>query len=394
MKKRIAAALLLFVFGFSFVPAAAAEETEKITLEEAVKLAVENSTAYAAAVLAVEKEELSYLKADDNYDDARFGSYYASLTEYLILNEQLDSGDTSVSDRLDDLEDELRKTSAGDSAETIADMYDILRDAEDDYDDAKENLEDYREELEGVLEEEFTAILQAERLEEIYEKECELALLEMNLEKKKLELGLASADDVAEAELSYSGKCNSLTSLRYSLKTLKGDLNTFIGQEYMDEISPAEIEIPETAVIPAYNDLLTDLQNGSSALDDLKRDIEDLNDDLDDVNTEEEDYGEETISLEIESKVLDMADEETSLQKEAYDLISDLQEKQNLYRHGLIEYETAENDYLLAQKKYELGLLSYTGMLTAEKDFLTAERTMYQTGYDFSRAVRDLELAG
>lgn len=381
--------LLTSIFNSSLVFA----DEKIITLEEAKELAHENSRELEKYELTIDKSKSKLYQAKDDYKDAKSSSYSLYLNEYLILQDRLEEGDTSVTERLSALEKKMDAVRNNSSSEKIASAKDKKRDAEDDYDDSKLNKENYAKQLDYLVEELYTNILTNEDNIDSLNKEYELGLLKLNIERKRLELGRSTRDKVNEIAIDVSNVNKSITQYKQILKTLKGSLNDILGREYDEELNLENFHVVSTIAPPAYNDLLKKITEAYAKIPQLERYIEKRKDDKDDANTKETNRGSELIEVEIKEKELELKDEKINLKEITNNLIKDLKSQQKVYQLAELEYNNALINFEQDKKRLDLGQISKLSYLESESILKNIANKKLVAGYDFYLTKKTAELA-
>ncbi|MBF7082917.1 TolC family protein [Desulfallas sp. Bu1-1] len=391
-------AVLIVLSGFSNVYAAEDVAEDVITLEQAVKLAEENSRSLTKYEISKRKAKYQLYEINDqyweaNYDqDVNMNKYNSLSQEYsdLQAKEDLSEDDINrmneIKEEMDAIWDDINKQS--DAIESLSDQ---KRDAEDNYDDSVAAEENYQKQLEYTVEELYTTILIQEESLLTSSKEYELKLNLLNIEKVKLQLGRSSRLNVNQLSRDVTELNKKIIELNSLIKNLKGELNDMMGREYGAELRLVPFEIQENIEIPEYDTLFSKAAREYDAIAVIKRDISNKKDDLDSID--DDGYQEELLELEIKEKELELEDERYKLKEAINNLIAEVKSKQEDYQLSLIDYKNAQKKYDWDQKRFEQGRISKLALMQSELDYLNAKNKNTSAGYGLYLAYRSLQLA-
>lgn len=338
-------------------------------------------------------------QVEDQYDDAGDeldNSVYKLNnlnSEYSDLQKKLDEGDTSVVSRISEIQEEMDSIweKIDKQSDTVESLLDKKRDAETKYNDAVIDEENYEKQLDYIVEELYTTILNQEKSLTTLNKERELKLYLLNLEKVRLGLGRSSRLEVDQLSKDVASINKRIIEMNNSIKTSKGKLNDMMGRDYDDALTLAPFEVSEIDDVPDYDVLLSRAAQNYDKIDEIKRDIEQREDDLDDID--DDDYQDELLELEIDDMELQLKDERYKLVETINNLITDVKAKQEDYQLSITNYENAKKNYDWDKKRFELGQISKLDLMESALNYLNAENEKVSAGYDLYLAQRSLELA-
>jgi len=398
--KRIILLTMLFVLsGFSVGYASEDALENVITLEQAKELAGKNSRNLTKYEISREIAKYQLYQVEDQYDDAGDeldNSVYKLNnlnSEYSDLQKKLDEGDTSVVSRMSEIQEEMDSIweKIDKQSDTVESLLDKKRDAETKYNDAVIDEENYEKQLDYIVEELYTTILNQEKSLTTLNKERELKLYLLNLEKVRLGLGRSSRLEVDQLSKDVASINKRIIEMNNSIKTSKGKLNDMMGRDYDDALTLAPFEVSEIDDVPDYDVLLSRAAQNYDKIDEIKRDIEQREDDLDDID--DDDYQDELLELEIDDMELQLKDERYKLVETINNLITDVKAKQEDYQLSITNYENAKKNYDWDKKRFELGQISKLDLMESALNYLNAENEKVSAGYDLYLAQRSLELA-
>jgi len=234
-------------------------------------LAIQNSREMSKSKISTDSARYKFYQAEKEYEDSDYPSSwdsYAGIVADLTLLYNYKA-------TLDPMEDatEIAKTNSEinlkeRAADQALDQYyadlkqrDSIRkqmeDAEDTYEDAKLSQEKFEEELKYNIEQIYTDILLQENKISTLQKDMEYKKLLLEIEKKRLGLGVSSQETVGRFEEDYTNADHSLIEAKNSLKNIKGNLNDMMGRDYDEEISLKPIQTDLFKEIPTYDQILS-----------------------------------------------------------------------------------------------------------------------------------------
>ena len=280
------------------------------------------------------------------------------------------------------------------TAETLNSSFDQLVDAREQLDDALDDMEEGRDDLKEAVEEledimRYTSaklaltIVQLDETVELMKKQ--LALLDKSIQVYELQqrLGMATSIDVKAQYNSRAEVANSLADLQEQRDMIKRSLNILIGRtadtpldvvpmQLLGAITPAETFTPElaakfVAINPQMESLLDDRE-------DLKEIIEDDGDDMGSDEKQDIEYQIQAINLKLKTQ-------REAAEDELKTMLSTINSNAETYRISIDTLELEQKNYAIAQKKYELGMISGMELQQAELILAQAELTYLSNGY-------------
>ncbi|MDK2822872.1 MAG: hypothetical protein PWQ67_1312 [Clostridia bacterium] len=370
-----------------------ASSDDIITLEEAKEL-TKNSRTLKQYELDLEKAKYEYYQAKDEYDDAKTPSYYNLLPYYFYLTEREAQGE-DVTEQLKMVESQISaaKEKLDSEIEKAASLKDKVQDSENRYEDSKKELEKYKQELDYLVEQLYITILKQEDRLKSLQEEYDLKLNLLNVERKKLELGRSTQEEVNKLAVEGSNLNKTIVETNNSIKNLKGKLNDMMGRDYNCTLVLEHFDVPEVTAVPAFTTLLSQVTQEYIILNQIERDIEKKKDDLDDDNVEDVEYQADLINIEIKEKELQLEDEKYKLNETINNLITDLKIKQKNYQLAKIDLTNAQKRYEWDQKRFEIGRISKLDLHKSELNYINTKNEAISAGYDFYLAQHKLELA-
>ena len=407
MKKQMLSGAIILAF---LIFCSSAYAADPLTLDEAKYLAIQNSREMSKSKISTDSARYKFYQAEKEYEDSDYPSSwdsYAGIVADLTLLYNYKA-------TLDPMEDatEIAKTNSEinlkeRAADQALDQYyadlkqrDSIRkqmeDAEDTYEDAKLSQEKFEEELKYNIEQIYTDILLQENKISTLQKDMEYKKLLLEIEKKRLGLGVSSQETVGRFEEDYTNADHSLIEAKNSLKNIKGNLNDMMGRDYDEEISLKPIQTDLFKEIPTYDQILSKVLKESTKLSQIQRDIEkkenDLEDDLSDYTNDYKPYQEDLVRLEIKEMELQLQDEKYRLKQSINNLLASLDTKQKKYQLSQIETNNAKRQYDWDKKRYEIGQISKNELTQSELAYLNAKQGFLVTEFDLFLTKRSIDL--
>lgn len=285
------------------------------------------------------------------------------------------------------------------TAETLDSTFDQLVDAREDLDDALDDMEEGREDLKEAVKEledimRYTSaklalsIVQMDESADLLEQQ--LALLDKTIQVYELQerLGMATGIDVASQRNVRDEAAKSLKDLREQRDVLKRSLNILIGRtaetplevvpmELTGMITPAEEFTPELAakfikINPQMESLLDDRE-------DLKDSVEN------DMGSDEK----QNIEYQIQAVNLELKTQRQAAEDNLKTMLSTINSNAEAYRISKEALILERKNHTIAQRKYELGMIS--GMELQQADLLLAQAELehlscgYQHYFDWQK---------
>lgn len=386
----------LIILG-SFSSAYAAEDV--VTLEQARKLAKEHSRSMTRQEINTQKAKYQMYNIDDQYSNAHYESaslmnrYNRLSAEYAALLAQADGDDESVVSRLNEIEAEMNNI--WQSIERQADLLDSVSSkktsAEDNYQDSIKAEENYQQRLAYTVEELYTTILVRENNLLTLNKELDLKLSLLNIEKARLQLGRTSQLKVDQLSLEYTKLQREVVEQNLPINNLKGKLNDLMGKKYASDLKLAHFEILAKVELADCDNLLAKATREYNTISGLQRDISKMKDDLG--NSKYSYYENDILKLEIKDKEIQLEDEKYKLLETINSLITNAESRQEEYQMSLINYDNEKKSYTRDQKRFDLGQLSKLDLAQSELSYLKMKDKIVSSGYNLYLANQALKLA-
>jgi outer membrane protein TolC len=407
LKKQMLSAAVILAF---LIFCSSAHAADPLTLDEAKYLAIQNSREMSKSKISTDSARYKFYQAEKEYEDSGYPSSWdsyagimADLTLLYNYKATLDPIEDAAEIAKTNSEIDLKKRAADQALDQYyADLKQRdsiqkqMEDAEDTYKDAKLSQEEFEEELKYNIEQIYTNILLQENKVPILQRDMEYKKLLLEIEKKRLGLGVSSQETVDSFEEDCTNADHSLIEAKNFLKNTKGNLNDMMGQDYDEEISLKPIQIDLFEEMPTYDQIISKVLKESTKLSQIQRDIEkkenDLEDDLSDYTNDYKPYQEELVRLEIKEMELQLQDEKYRLKQNVNNLLASLDTKQKKYQLSQIETNNAKKQYNWDKKRYEIGQLPKLKLMQSELAYLNAKQGFLATEYDLFLTKRAIDL--
>ena len=418
MKKKTVktiASAMVFAFGVSIVPAPAfavstnvVAETEgknTLTLSEIQELAVlynDTVDSLELNIKQIENQEMmtrnQKRKAQNSLDDinsvdldsSQLSSAAKTLEEQIEALEEQDpianmNAITALKVKLMEVQSGLSTAKSMDNAfDSTIDAIDQLDDALDQLADGKDDLQDAIEDLEHIMR--YTSaqlalsIVQLTDSVELMEKQ--IALIDKSIAVYELQeqLGMATTISVDAQRTSKVEAENQLRDTKEQLDNLKRSLNQLIGRPVNNPLEVVPMEL--TGVIdpaPKFTqELINEFVEINPQMVTLLEEREDLKDSVKkDMGSDEK----QDIEYKIQAKDMELKKQRQAAEDDLKAMIATIEKNAVNYRVSKEKLATEQKNFAIAQKKYELGMISQMQLMQNEMALAQAELTNLSNGY-------------
>ena len=406
---------MVFAFGMSIVPAPAfavstnvVAETEgknTLTLSEIQELAVlynDTVDSLELNIKQIENQEMmtrnQKRKAQNSLDDinsvdldsSQLSSAAKTLEEQIEALEEQDpianmNAITALKVKLMEVQSGLSTAKSMDNAfDSTIDAIDQLDDALDQLADGKDDLQDAIEDLEHIMR--YTSaqlalsIVQLTDSVELMEKQ--IALIDKSIAVYELQeqLGMATTISVDSQRTSKVEAENQLRDTKEQLDNLKRSLNQLIGRPVNNPLEVVPMEL--TGVIdpaPKFTqELINEFVEINPQMVTLLEEREDLKDSVKkDMGSDEK----QDIEYQIQAKDMELKKQRQAAEDDLKAMIATIEKNAVNYRVSKEKLATEQKNYAIAQKKYELGMISQMQLMQNEMALAQAELTNLSNGY-------------
>ena len=330
------------------------------------------------------------LSGTNNYIDRQIERLQKQLDEE---NAKADKDEAKIKDleeQIKDLQDAKKDAeSASDSANDL--MFDQtvsqinqLEDALEQLADGKEDLQDALKDLEHIMR--YTSAQLALNIVQLTESasliENQIVLLDKSIAVYELQekLGMATTINVDTQRTSKVEAENQLRDTKEQIDNLKRTLNRLIGREANNplEVVPMELSgVIEPA--PVFKqELIDEFIKVNPDLVTLLEERQDLKDSVkSDMGSDEK----QDIEYQIQAKDLEIKKQRQTAEDDLKAMIAAMTKNAVNYRISKEKLATEQKNFAIAQKKFELGMISQMQLMQNELTLAQAELTNLSNGY-------------
>jgi len=409
------AAATVFAFGVSVIPApayavptnivAATEGKNTLTLTEIQELAVIYNDTVDSLELSIKQLENQETMVESQRDDARDSLNsidFSSGTE-----------DDSFSTMIKDLETERDKAEDEEEKTRIQNRIDALKDAQNSanaasnaaadmmfdqtlsqiqqLDDALEQLAEGKEDLQDAIEDlahimRYTSsqlalsIVQLTDSAELMEKQVELLDKSIAIYELQEKLGMATTINVDTQRTSKVEAENQLRDTMEQIDNLKRSLNQLIGRPANNELNVVPMKL--AGVIDPAPKFTQELIDEFVEIDpDVVALLEERQDLKDSVKSGMGSDEKQDIEYQIQAKDLELKKQRQAAEDDLKAMIATMNKNAVNYRVSMEKLATEQKNFEIAQKKYELGMISQLQLMQNEMALAQAELTNLSNGY-------------
>jgi len=409
------AAATVFAFGVSIIPApayavptnivAATEGKNTLTLTEIQELAVIYNDTVDSLELSIKQLENQETMVESQRDDARDSLNsidFSSGTE-----------DDSFSTMIKDLETERDKAEDEEEKTRIQNRIDALKDAQNSanaasnaaadmmfdqtlsqiqqLDDALEQLAEGKEDLQDAIEDlahimRYTSsqlalsIVQLTDSAELMEKQVELLDKSIAIYELQEKLGMATTINVDTQRTSKVEAENQLRDTMEQIDNLKRSLNQLIGRPANNELNVVPMKL--AGVIDPAPKFTQELIDEFVEIDpDVVALLEERQDLKDSVKSGMGSDEKQDIEYQIQAKDLELKKQRQAAEDDLKAMIATMNKNAVNYRVSMEKLATEQKNFEIAQKKYELGMISQLQLMQNEMALAQAELTNLSNGY-------------
>ncbi len=388
------AAATVFAFGMSVLPAPAfavstniVAETEgknTLTLSQIQDLAVIYNDTVDSLELKIKQLENQEMmtrnqkrRAENSLDD------FESVTrepEDINENGKIDEWEQELADEMNGASDDA----ADMMFEQTVSQIDQLEDALDQMAEGKNDLHDALEDLEHIMR--YTSAQLALGIVQLTDSvallEDQIALIDKSIAVYELQekLGMATTINVDSQRTSKVEAENQLRDTKEQLDNLKRSLNQLIGRPVNNELNVVPLEL-SGVIDPApvfTQELIDEFVKVNPDLITLQEERQDLKDSVKkDMGSDEK----QDIEYQIQAKDMEIKKQRQTAEDDLKAMIATMEKNAVNYRVSKEKLATEQQNFAIAQKKFELGMISQMQLMQNELTLAQAELTNLSNGY-------------
>lgn len=307
-----------------------------------------------------------------------------------LAEAETDTEKQRIQNRIDALKDAQK--SANDASNSASDMlYEQTMSQIDQIDDALEQLEDGKEDLKETLEDlehimryssaqMALSIVQLTDSVELMEKQ--IALLDKSIAIYELQekLGMTTTINVDTQRTSKTEAENQLRDTKEQLDNLKRSLNQLIGRPVNNELEVVPMELSGAIEpAPAFTEkLINEFVEINPDLVTLLEERKDLKDSVTSSMGSDE---KQDIEYQVQAKDMEIKKQRQTAEDDLKAMLATMNKNAVNYRISMEKLKTEQKNFMIAQKKYELGMISQVQLMQNELTLAQAELTNLGNGY-------------
>jgi outer membrane protein TolC len=259
-----------------------------------------------------------------------------------------------------------------------------LNDALDQLAEGKEDLQDALKDLEHIMR--YTSAQLALSIVQLTDSvaliEDQIALIDKSIAVYELQekLGMATTINVDTQRTSKLEAQNQLRDTQEQLDNLKRSLNQLIGRPVNNELNVVPMEL--SGVIepaPAFTpELINEFVKVNPDMITLLEEREDLKDSVKSGMGSDE---KQDIEYQIQAKDMELKKQRQTAEDDLKAMIATMNKNATNYRISKDKLATEQKNFAIAQKKFELGMISQMQLMQNELALAQAELTNLSNGY-------------
>ena len=384
----------VFAFGMSIMPVPAYAVSTNIVAETEGKNTLTLSQIQDLAVIyndTVDSLELSIKQLENQEMMTRNQKRDAQNSLDDLDTETRAPEDINENGKIDEWEQELsdEMNSASNSAsdlmyEQTLSQVDQINDALEQMAEGKEDLQDALKDLEHIMR--YTSAQLALSIVQLTDSvaliEDQIALIDKSIAVYELQekLGMATTINVDTQRTSKLEAQNQLRDTQEQLDNLKRSLNQLIGRPVNNELNVVPMEL--SGVIepaPAFTqELINEFVKVNPDMITLQEERQDLKDSVkSDMGSDEK----QDIEYQIQAKDMELKKQRQTAEDDLKAMIATMNKNATNYRISKDKLATEQKNFAIAQKKFELGMISQMQLMQNELTLAQAELTNLSNGY-------------
>lgn len=264
-----------------------------------------------------------------------------------------------------------------DGLEQLDDALDALEDSAEDVEDAIEDLGQIMRYSSAQL---ALAIVQLDETIVLMEEQMSLLDKTMQIYELQKQLGMTTTINVETQQLVRTEAENTLNDTKEQRDTLKRSLNVLIGRNAGNPLEVVPMQMSGIITnAPAFTaQLVNQFVKINPQLESLEEDKADLKDSVEsDMGSDER----KNIDYQVEAIELQMKTQKQSAENDLKAMLTAINSTAETYRASRSSLVIEQKNHAIAQKKYELGMISGLALQQADLQLAQAELTYLSDGY-------------
>ena len=276
----------------------------------------------------------------------------------------------------------LRAESFYNLASNIEQLDSTLDSYDDEQDDLDKTVSDWETQVRMIAEVLCMQATQYEKNITLLEDQITLAEKALNLAQVQQELGMALTTDVQSSQTSLEESRQSLETIKENLSDVKRQINVLIGRNQGSPLEIVPMSVPViVSEIPAYSDaLVKEITSKDYTLKTYERTIANYKDDVD---GETDSDVLQAADNKIEAVKLNIEERERSIANNVKAQLAKMTTDKASYETSQTKVATEKKNLEVAQKKYDLGMLTASQLLQQEISYQSAVVTHWKNSYNY-----------
>lgn len=324
----------------------AAGASRALTLDEAINIALKSNT--------------DLLRAGLSYDQAINSAKATRVSASDIKADTIDSLQSAQSKYVSTEQSKLAETVAGQAYE-IAKKQTAIQ-----------------------VETDYYSALKAENLLKVNEVSVQRAKDQLSLVQKKFAAGTSAKTDVNRAEISLASAQADLINAQRSLKTAQVAFNQVLGVDVDETFTLTQVLEEEKVTVPDLAEVTKQAQENRLDIKKAENSVKiaQMNYDLGAAWLASNVSSVKNYKTQLESAKLDLLDVQQQVKADVISTIFNLEKTNEVVDLMSKNLDQAKQNYSLAQKRYQIGVGTYSDVLDASVDLANADANYIQAVYD------------
>ena len=297
--------------------------------------------------------------------------------ELTLLRQQLSQAEAGVSSAY-----AANESSFQSALNNIEQLDSTLDSYDDEQDDLDKTVSDWETQVRMIAEVLCMQATQYEKNITLLEDQITLAEKALNLAQVQQELGMALTTDVQSSQTSLEESRQSLETIKENLSDVKRQINVLIGRNQGSPLEIVPMSVPViVSEIPAYSDaLVKEITSKDYTLKTYERTIANYKDDVD---GETDSDVLQAADNKIEAVKLNIEERERSIANNVKAQLAKMTTDKASYETSQTKVATEKKNLEVAQKKYDLGMLTASQLLQQEISYQSAVVTHWKNSYNY-----------
>lgn len=362
---KITAGILVVGFLIVTFPGYAAGSTYTLTLDNAKKLALENSRTMRDALLGLDYADITEGQQKNNYLSARDARREASAAN---KNASL-------------IDSALRSEKQAESSK---------EQAEDNYAYTKDMILAAEKKVEYAMEQRYLQALQLEDSIKLQEKSYQLLKDQLDVLRIKKELGLSTHTEITAKAVETDNALKTLNYTKEQYRTTIMVINDMIGRDSDESLQLSKINVQVKPSVNTFG-VIQSATDKSAVIAKEERAISRYADDRGNLTSKSDEY--DLLVISEERSKIAIENEKMNIKTAVNDAVNNLNEKKKAYELARVSLDNSRTILEQNKAKYDLGLISKLELTAAQIQMEKALNEYEAAGYNYYLAYRKIEIA-